>query len=560
MGLTSNQLTRVEIDNQAATDEIELTKSVEDSLFAMYLDPTGRHLIISMTSTDNMYIARGSKKLRPLTKLKGHRITAVGWNRHSTTEQSTGEILIGTSKGFILETMISSVEESRLFTASVDQYVKHVFTLAKEKSYPVSAVEFDRIPSGSTTDQRYFVLATMSGRLYQFIGIVPSGTEQPIFTHVFSNYEQTAERFLELPGSLTSSQLQLYYPKMKAIPKSFAWMTGAGVYCGQIDVTGQAGHDTVTVDTKLIQYKKEESAKSSLPISMALTEFHLLVLFPNKVKGICCLNEQVVYTDEFKDAAKSGGLLGMCRDPANGIIWAYNARSVYRFRVVREAREVWPMYLEKNEFELARKYCQESQGDMNRILVKEAEHLFDNKKYTESARIYADTLCSFEEVTLKFVSLDDKRPLKQFLINKLSNVRPQDKTQMTMIVVWLTELWLNELGQLKESGVQLSAQYEQVQESFRKFLNMARVKECVTNNRNTVYQLISSHGDVEDMIFFACLIQDYERVISHHIQQENYLSALEVLSRQVTLFIYLFTYLQFHTTPNTQVITLTRLQ
>lgn len=32
-------------------------------------------------------------------------------------------------------------------------------------------------------------------------------------------------------------------------------------------------------------------------------------------------------------------------------------------------------------------------------------------------------------------------------------------------------------------------------------------QECVSNNRGVVYDLIASHGDVEDMVFFAVLMQ-----------------------------------------------------
>lgn len=32
-------------------------------------------------------------------------------------------------------------------------------------------------------------------------------------------------------------------------------------------------------------------------------------------------------------------------------------------------------------------------------------------------------------------------------------------------------------------------------------------QECVSNNRGVVYDLIASHGDVEDMVFFAVLMR-----------------------------------------------------
>lgn len=32
--------------------------------------------------------------------------------------------------------------------------------------------------------------------------------------------------FLEMPGPLDSSELALFYPKVRGLPRSFAWLTG----------------------------------------------------------------------------------------------------------------------------------------------------------------------------------------------------------------------------------------------------------------------------------------------------------------------------------------------
>lgn len=48
-------------------------------------------------------------------------------------------------------------------------------------------------------------------------------------------------------------------------------------------------------------------------------------------------------------------------------------------------------------------------------------------------------------------------------------------------------------------------------------------------DKPTAYDLIASHGNVEDLTFFASLIEDFERVISHHVQSAEYLLALEML-------------------------------
>ena len=50
----------------------------------------------------------------------------------------------------------------------------------------------------------------------------------------------------------------------------------------------------------------------------------------------------------------------------------------------------------------------------------------------------------------------------------------QERTQTTMIVSWLTEIFLNQMGRLKEQDV--LDQYGQLQDQFRAFLSTPRVK------------------------------------------------------------------------------------
>lgn len=49
------------------------------------------------------------------------------------------------------------------------------------------------------------------------------------------------------------------------------------------------------------------------------------------------------------------------------------------------------------------------------MLVRQAEMLFKNKEYEESALIYADTHSSFEEISLKFLQEWQIEALKTFL-------------------------------------------------------------------------------------------------------------------------------------------------
>ena len=49
---------------------MEIFKPGEEKIHKIFLDPTGRHLIISLVSTENLYLSRNSKKAKPVGKLK----------------------------------------------------------------------------------------------------------------------------------------------------------------------------------------------------------------------------------------------------------------------------------------------------------------------------------------------------------------------------------------------------------------------------------------------------------------------------------------------------------
>ena len=56
---------------------------------------------------------------------------------------------------------------------------------------------------------------------------------------------------------------------------------------------------------------------------------------------------------------------------------------------------------------------------------------------------FAKTKKGFEEVALKFMPLADKSALVTFLRHRLDLVKPTETTQLTMLVVWLFEIYLN---------------------------------------------------------------------------------------------------------------------
>uniref|UniRef100_A0A8C7HXD0 Vacuolar protein sorting-associated protein 18 homolog n=1 Tax=Oncorhynchus kisutch TaxID=8019 RepID=A0A8C7HXD0_ONCKI len=518
MSLGKDTLLRIDLAKPDRPNQVELGRKEDSRVHKLFLDPTGSHLVISLSTSECLYLNRNTQKVRSLSRWRGHLIESVGWNKLLRTETNTGPILVGTSQGIIFEAEISASEGS-LFNTNPDQYFKQVHSLEEDgRPAPVCCIEVERGP-----ESKVVIIATTRKRLFQFVGRVAEGSEQAVLE--IGPYSLYSPLLLEFPFNMGYSEITFYTPKLRSCPKAFAWMMGNGVLYGQLDYVKL---DSLLSDVQVWDYTPDIDFSFNKPISIVLTQFHFLLLLPDRVKAICTLNGQVVYEDVFPD--KFGTLKKMIKDPAGGLVWIYTEKAVFRYHIQREARDVWQMYMSMNKFDLAKEYCRDRPECMDMVLAKEAEHCFQDKRYLESAKCYALTQNYFEEIALKFIEAKQEEALKEFLLKKLNNLKQSEKTQITLLVTWLTELYLNRLG-LLQSDEGKHGVFQETRDEFRKFLSSSKHKECLYNNRTTIYDLLASHGNVDDMVYFSVIMQDYERVISHHCQHDDYSAALEVLSK-----------------------------
>jgi vacuolar protein sorting-associated protein 18 len=107
-----------------------------------------------------------------------------------------------------------------------------------------------------------------------------------------------------------------------------------------------------------------------------------------------------------------------------------------------------------------------------------------------------------------------------------------------MLSTWLVEFYLGKCNELDDliASQSVSGDVENLQtersileEDLRHFFETYR-----TNlNKDTVYELIQGHGRTDMYLFYANLIGDYQRVVEHWVLEEEWLKAIEVISRQV---------------------------
>ncbi|XP_015595540.1 vacuolar protein sorting-associated protein 18 homolog isoform X2 [Cephus cinctus] len=539
IAMSNNVLLRIDMKYPDKPEEIDISKYITNmKLSGLFLDPLGFHLLLALVSKHNdnppaelFYLHRKTTKLKQAGKFRGHEITAVGWNFGNTSEVTSGPILLGTSKGLIFETEIG-LDGDKIFNTSLEQYWRQVFDIGKASKPPITGLEFHKIPN---TD-KYIIIVTTLIRIYQYIGSVSSSDEKPLLQQIFSKYLNMKERFNQLESSLPYSKMQFFYPGPGAFPKSFGWLTETGILYAQVDP--KVDPENVLVNQQMILCPETSligsgtSETGLAPLSFILTEFHALLLYADHVKGISLLNQDLIFEDIYNDAF--GKLVNITKDPMTGSIWAYSERTVFKYKVIKEDRNVWQVYVDRGEFELAKQYCKDNPAHVDQVLVKQAEMLFKNNDYQKSAMIYADTHSSFEEIALKFLQESQIEALQVFLKKKLEGLKPQDKTQITMIVVWVVELFMNQMGALR--GDQTShlhnPKYTELQKQFDSFLAIPKVEECIRKNRSTIYDLMASHGDKDNLIRLTIMHRNYEEVIRQHLYKTNYMEALEVLKSQ----------------------------
>ncbi|THG99900.1 hypothetical protein EW026_g2533 [Hermanssonia centrifuga] len=462
MGLSNNLLVLLELSRDDQIFQIPITRKTTDfTIHKVFLDPSGRHILVTSTQGENWYLYRGWKKAR---QLKGFKmiIESVAWNKSallgSSNQTSTREILIGGRNGTIYEAVLDAQED------------------------------FFKSQESPDADQVY------------------------------------------------------------SLPKTVAWMTAQGIYHGALNFDSTA--EDLIDGAQLLPYPTFSTTSSSprntseagtVPISMALTEFHFVLLYQDRVVGLSTLNDQLTYED-ILPLKPNEEVKGITADPVRKTYWVYTDLSMYELGIQNEDRDVWSIYLERGKFDLALQYAKTAkQRDV--VMAAQAQAFFTEGRYFQAAQSYSQCSVSFEEVTLKFIDADERDALRSYLISRLERTKRTDLSQRTMLATWLVEFYLskcNELDDLVASGsvsqdvANLQAERTILEDDLRHFLETYK-----TNLEPTViYELIEGHGRTDMYLHYAMVIGDFVRVIEYRIMVEEWTKALDVISRQSDLELY----------------------
>ena len=509
----------------------------------MFLDPTASHLIVCTALGENYYLHYQARQPRPLPRLRGVTVESIAWNPALPTT-STREILIGASDGNIYEGYIETATE---FYRKEEKYLK---SLQKLPDGPITGLWVDTLPGRS--DTRRVVIATQS-RLFHLVGKVGKGHEsiysklfdgeQPVIHELSRSATPAASTLVVSPDSPDASRFR-DEPQPE---RSFAWLSSHGVYHGKLLVspTGAELGSKVFNDSKLIPKAQlttpdsggRRQASMDGIEAIALTQWHIVSLVGNRIVAANQLTGQTVYDQVVLNQGQKA--LGLYVDVQKNTFWLFTAQEIFEIVLTDEDRDVWKIMLKLQQFDAALQHAH-TPSQKDAVAIASGDYLIEKGSFSEAAGVYGKSSKPFEEVALCFIDNNQPDSLRKYLVTKLNTFKKSSIMQRIMIATWLVEVFMAKLNSLDDTiitGAELSETLNPVQTKEQLEAVRTEFHEFVTRHktdldRKTVYDVISSHGREEELLFYANAVNDYNYVLSYWVQRERWTDALTVLKRQ----------------------------
>lgn len=514
----------------------------------MFLDPTASHLIICTSLGENYYLHSQSRTPRPLARLRGVSLECVSWNPALPTA-STREILLGASDGNVYEAYIETTTE---FYRKEEKFLK---ALQKVPDGPVTGLWVDVLPGRS--EMRRVMIATQT-RLYHLTGNIGGRYEGggSIYTRLFEAEQPVVHELSRTAGATGSGLVVSPDPagdagalyEAAAPERTFAWLNSQGVFHGTLLLAPQSADlgTKVFADSKLLP--RAQLAASSDPAirrrstvdnieAIALTQWHIISLIGGRVVASNRLTGAQVYDQLILDHGQRA--VQLCVDTQKNTFWLFTAQEIFEIVVRDEDRDIWKIMLEQQQFDAALQYAH-SPAQRDAVAKASGDYLISKGLYSDAAGVYGKSSKPFEDVALALLDHGQHDALRKYLLTKLGTFKKGAIMQRIMIATWLIEIYMAKLNTLDDTIItkaelaenlnptQTEEQLATVRSEYHDFVN--RHKSDL--DKRTVYDIVSSHGREDELLFFANAVNDYHYVLSYWVQRERWPETLNVLKRQ----------------------------
>ena len=384
------------------------------------------------------------------------------------------------------------------------------------------------------------IFAITNNILFQFQG-------KDSFEKVFSNYSlkngdilKAYKKFWGNPRiqNYKLSRIQLinqYLQSSKDIERKekngilFGFMSKCGYCLGKLkNLLDFEPQKSFTVFSYLNPRQKEsEKIKSDIPNIKIVCQSinHIFFLYKDCLVILNKLTNRIIHVKYLEEQ-----FLDMYYDQVQNGIFLYNSTDIYKIPLEQELRYLWMDYVEVGNYELALKTITIEDKQMKPKLHKlYAEHLFKEKNYLESATEYAFSDEIFEQVCLKFLSINNNQSLIRYLslVNyfrikgRNENLSEKNKNfiEKYLINTWLFELLIGKFeNSLKGEIVSYIKSFTRDSKHGNDYVDI-----------RLLYYILNVYGRDEEIVEFAAIKQDYPTIILSLINHKRFLEALKYI-------------------------------
>ena len=372
------------------------------------------------------------------------------------------------------------------------------------------------------------IIAVTKNSIFKFKG---SGT----YKEIFEEYSKNKENFINVYKKLGSNEEKQYENSKIELINSYSanslkkdelnlvlgWMSSKG-YVLQ-DLYLKENNNFYIFPYIRFNLDGKQDCKS-LPNAACQSKLHIFILFSDCLVVYNKLNKNIVHIEYLLTKYKNMFYI----ESLNRLILSTET-NIFYINIDKENKYIWENYIEIENFDLAMKYLpKEEKSLIPRLHRLNADKFFREEKYEQACREYLLSDEIFENVCVKFLSVNQNIPLLNYL-NEIRKSFTDKKYNIKkyLIYTWMAEILIelenknknnNENLGLKDGGLNLKSFMEEIKKNHEeKYID-----------KNIYYNYLLIYQKKKEFMEYAMAKGDYELVIQNLM---NHLNFEEVLNK-----------------------------
>ena len=565
--LKSNDLSSLNQAHKLRPESSKQQTQFKEKFTKIWTDKAGNHSVIRFKNSIFYFNSDGGvvKELNVLREKKIE-VCAVGFDENNNNVLKTGNFLIVDSKNNIYEYSITidkidrddySFQEKILFLDCImfpdwDNEEDDDFSYEYNQNNRIYGIKFyhpnlkhNNNSENKTIVNNCYIIIVTKNKIIQLRGPYENNTFKSIFDKYKNNHSLYNESCKFFPKgdnnfgklkdlNLIDYEIDIIYNRMNRFDK-FGWKTQTGYCFGEYEY----GEDFTPDDIKqcivvpFIKINQNGKKEKDEPLSIVHSSNHIFILYKDCLTIISKITTNIIHT-QYLSKPFNNIFYNEYSTDSGSLILVSNEDGAYKISLEKENKDIWQDYLEIGNYDEAVNICETNNpGLIKKIKRASAEEFFFKGRGYKAAKDFSISDEKFENVCILFLMKNDYKNLQKYLSEYSNNNLDvkKDMVQLTLVYFLLFNIHLkqnpkinhneneNNIEEINQNSDNIKL-IEQNQKSLEEFRNFIKENKDYLNSE-TVYQILQNKGRMEELIEYATIIQDYERVILYYINEKN---------------------------------------